>query len=63
MLSSKIVSGDDTNRPIMAEVDIKIDHLGKTHAEVHDMQIRLILTQKIEIKTFPLKRLSQCNPR
>ena len=61
MLSSKIVSGVDINRPKMADVDIKIDHWGQIHVQVHDMQIRLIWTQKLEIKTFPLQQLSQFN--
>ena len=61
MLSSKIVSGVDINRPSMADVDIKIDHWGKLHVQVHHMQIRLIFTPKLEIKTFPLQRLSQFN--
>jgi hypothetical protein len=61
VFSSKIVSGVDVNRPRMADVDIKIDHWGKLHVQVHDMQIRLILTQKLEIKTLPLQRLSQFN--
>ena len=59
MFSSKIVSGVDINRPRMADVDIKIDHWGKLHVQINDMQIRLILTPKLEIKTFPLQRLSQ----
>jgi hypothetical protein len=54
VFSSKIVSGVDINRPRMAGVDIKIDHWGKIYVQVHDMQIRLILTPKLEIKTFPL---------
>jgi hypothetical protein len=61
VFSSKIVSGFDINRPRMAGVDIKIDHWGKIYVQVHDMQIRLILTPKLEIKTFPLQRLSQFN--
>jgi hypothetical protein len=37
VFSYKNVSGDD-NRPSMADVDIKIDHWGKTHVQVHDLK-------------------------
>ena len=58
MFSSKIVSGFDINRPRMAGVDIKIDHWGKIYVQVHDMQIRLILTPKLEIKTEVMQYIS-----
>ena len=52
VLSTPIVSCVGTNRPSMAVIDIKIDHWGKIHMQVHDMQIGLIFTPKILFLLF-----------